>query len=143
MIEDANIIAHQVVASKAKIEEIKAKIESLRFDLAVEEAVIVRLQSIKLNPAAHQVVSQIESRGQSGVAGNSLAEQAATILRERGKPMQAAEISRALVQRGVTTTSKAGMNSMVLSGIRRRSDLFRRVGRGRYTLKLDHESEDK
>ncbi len=141
MTQDANIVASPIAACKATINELKAKHEQIRFDLAVEEGVLARLQSIPQGPRTDQPLAEASHhQGQLGVEGNSLAEQAATILRERGKPMQAAEISRALKERGVTTTSRAGLNSMVLSGIRRRSDLFRRVGRGRYTLAKKDES---
>jgi hypothetical protein len=65
-----------------------------------------------------------------------LADHVTDLLRENGRPMQAGAISKTLVERGVTTTSKRGLLPMVMSTLIRRKDVFQRTSkRGQYKLR--------
>ena len=72
----------------------------------------------------------------SGESHKSLADHIKDLLRENGRPMQAADIARKLDERGVPTTSKRGLLPMVMSSLIRRKDVFQRTNkRGQYKLK--------
>ena len=111
-----------------QIQHCKNKIANLRFELAVEQAVLGRLQALSPN----------QSRSDSGsapqVMSGSLAEQIVSLLREKSKSMRPTDITSVLTKRGVTTTSKRGLLPMVISALRRRQDVFYRVRRGVYKL---------
>ncbi|SRR6266478_5781090 len=64
----------------------------------------------------------------------SLPERIGAVIQAAEEPMRARDIVVELEKRGVRTDSPKGLLPSVLSALNRRSDLFRRVDRGTYTL---------
>jgi len=113
-----------------QIEATRRKVSSLEFDLAVERAVLNRLL------AARQSGAGGAPGGVKGaVVPGSLAEKAVGVLRDKGKPMRARDITKILEANGERSGGKTSLLALVLSALRRRQDLFERTGRGVYRLK--------
>ena len=73
------------------------------------------------------------------IAGKSLPDAIATILRERGHRMRARDIASELHRKGCRSKAKNGLLPSVLSALGRRTDLFHNVQRGVYELKSSEE----
>ncbi len=123
---------------ESEIRAATKRIENLRFEIAVEEAVLDRLQ----RAAKPDTDTQKPGTGQHKPAGpiaalreGSLASEMVTVLMESGDPMRARQFADALKRRGVTTTSKHGLKFMVGIALQRRDDLFERVRPGLYGLR--------
>jgi len=112
-----------------EIKKVEAKIENLRFRLAVEEKVLSHLQAIE-NPHSSSVKTWSQRKFRKG----SLASNVEHLLKEVNRPMKVSEIAKELESRGVTTNSKYGLGPMVASAVRK-TDVFTRLSRGMYCLK--------
>lgn len=116
------------------IQDSEAHLAKLRFHVAVEEQVLARLRGFAGNAPAQKTATSPKT-----ITG-SLADHAVTALREAGRPMRAADIASVLRAQGISSNSKAGILPSLISALRRRADLFRKVRRGVYTL-VTKESE--
>lgn len=122
-----------------QIAESDSKLKQLDFALAVEREVNRRLRALRPSGSVQRPSKDSsELRGLAmhsmNLVSGSIADHTVRLLQEKGKPMRGRDIARELGNRGVTTTAKGGLLPMVLSAIRRRSDVFKRVRRGTYTL---------
>ena len=118
---------------KTEIEEVQKKIAKLKEDLRIEEAVLVRLESIcaKKRKSARTTPIGPPRKG-------SLAAHAKNILGKSDGPMSVAELVTELQQKGVEVGGKTGLDTLLPSAIARRPDLFIRLKRGVYDLKSRH-----
>jgi len=121
-------------ALRQQIASAERRITKLEFELAVERQVLERLKGMRGN-SAQQPLSSGEPPRATRVVSGSLAHQAAAVLRAAGKPLRARDISNQLERQGVTSKGKTSLLALVISAMRRREDLFKRVRRGVYALK--------
>ena len=119
----------------AQVHETERRIASLRRDLEVEERVLQRLRAARRSVASRRRRRPAETGTPvRTVKRGSFADEAMAVLEQSGEPMRATDIARALQRRGVSTASDKGLVPQVISALRRRPDLFRRVRRGVYAL---------
>ena len=113
---------------KEQIDEVKRKIAELEFELAVEKAVLKRLEapSAKGKRKSSRKARKEPRRG-------SLAAEAKEILTQSQKPLSVAELSDAFMKRG-HHEDRNKLNRLIPSALRRRSDIFVPVERGLYDL---------
>jgi hypothetical protein len=118
---------------KDQIIEVKQKIAKLEFELAVEKAVLGRLE-----PASAKGSTNQSNKENKDPRRGSLAAQAREILTESPKVLlSVAELSDALIKRGFATEAdKAKLNTLIPSALRRRPDIFVSPERGFYGLKI-------
>ena len=121
-----------IEASKERLELLQCELRNLENEAALEGRMLSMLQSQRA-----QKQKEVRQTGTSSdETHKSLADHVLDLLREKGRPMQAAAITKALEERGVTTTSKRGLLPMVMSTVIRRKDVFQRTSkRGQYKLK--------
>jgi len=116
-----------------QIKKCKAEIADLEFKLAVEKAVFARFSAI-VNSG--QIATQDESRP---IIPNSIVPHIRSILLAKGKPMKVAQLYKAIQKQGIPIKGKTEPKRLISSALTRRNDLFQRVGRGLYKLKIDKE----
>lgn len=112
----------------AEIESVRKKIEDLKFQLRVEEAVLGRLQGVNIRK--HRT-PQI---GNSPPRKDSMAAYLEKILKDANSPLQVSELVERLKQSGFKTEAKVGLQNLVPSSLNRRADVFIRIKRGVYGL---------
>ena len=123
----------------------KSRIEKLRFQLAVEEKVLLRLKDIE-EPG--QSGEKPEGNKPSVTCGSltghkrhvtygSLTGQLKQILKESGRSMAIKEMVQILESRGITSNAKQGFNVAISSALFKRKDIFKRIDRGVYELKAN------
>jgi hypothetical protein len=119
-------IADQIRQCESKIRELRNTSERVKFDLAVEEAVLSRLQAVG--------ETLDSNNGGSVRVPGSLAGRIEEALIASAGPMTVNAITEALEKAGVSTESPDGLKPSVASALSRRKDLFVRVGKGEYDL---------
>jgi len=119
-------IAEQVRQCESKIRELRDTAENVKFKLAVEEAVLSRLQAITETSGGNN--------GSAMKVPGSLASYIEEAMVASGGPMTVTAITEYLEKAGVSTESPDGLKPSVASALSRRKDLFVRVGKGEYDL---------
>ena len=115
---------------KDQIDEVKKKIAKLEFELAVEKAVLVRLE-----PASAKGTQKSSNKESKQPRRGSLAAHAKEILTESQKALSVSELCDALINRGFAhEDDKNKLNTLIPSALRRRPDIFVSVERGVYDL---------
>jgi hypothetical protein len=116
--------------NKALIEETRQRIAKLKFDLAVEETVLLRL-----NPDSAKDNVKSSSKKNKPPRRNSLAAQAKEILTKAQKPLPLPELEDALIKYGfVKEEEREKLKTQLPSALSRRKDIFVLVGRSTYDL---------
>jgi len=116
--------------NKAQIDEIKQKIAELKFKLAVEEAVLQRL-----DPDSARGSQKSLTKENKQPRRGSLAAQTKQILTESQKALSITELEDALIKRGFAKEEdRDKLNTLIPSALSRRKDIFERVGRSVYDL---------
>ena len=124
-------------ALRERIAEIEAKLKAIRFELAVKEAVLAELRAClptRKNAPAPAGSPDHPAASTPGTFAGSLSARAASVLRNEGKALRASEIAKRIESDGFRPNGRTSTLALVISAMRRRKDLFTRVGRGRYTL---------
>lgn len=121
---------------REQIEQVEDKIRELRIKLMVEESVLKRLKAIEspeqpLLPLVDDV-QNTEPVAQQG----SLVEHIRAVLSEHNRSMHVKEICELLNAKGITTGAKAGLGTAIACAMYRREDLFQRLRRGLYRLRI-------
>lgn len=73
----------------------------------------------------------------------SIADYIVKVLTENDRPMRPSEIVAAITEGGLRTSAENGHMNAVLSALCRRTDLFERIQRGLYRLKVAQIESDK
>ena len=121
-----------------KIDEVKRRIERLRFDLAVQEELLTTLQEIRRSENLGSVTTtrRVPSNGShKPLVKGSFASSIEKILREADNPMSIDDLADKLTEEGLTSDSPRGMKPTISAALSRRKDLFERVERGVFRLK--------
>lgn len=121
------------MSMKDEIEQVKKKIENLKDELRIEEAVLLRLESISAKKRRSP-----RSNPTGPPRKGSLAAHAKDILSKSDGPMSVPDLVSELQQRGIKVEGKTGLETLIPSAISRRPDLFIRLKRGVYDLKSRH-----
>jgi hypothetical protein len=117
--------------NKALIEETKQRIADLKFKLAVEEAVLLRLAP----DSAKDGTKSPSSKKSKPPRRNSLAAQAQEILTKSPKPLQLTELENALIEHGFAKEEdREKLKTQLPSALSRRKDIFVLVGKSTYDL---------
>ena len=119
---------------KEQIDQVQKKVDELRYKLAVEEGVLIRLKS--LSPKKERKLAR---RKAGPPRKGSLAAHIQKLLRDSGGPLSVVEIAKGLEGQGFSTGAKTRLNNLIPSAIPRRPDIFERVRHGVYDLKKRHE----
>lgn len=114
-----------------QIKECKARIVDLKFQLAVEEAVLARLNAIA------NTDKSIISKDSRPTIPDSIVPHIKSVLRESGKAMRIVEIASEIKRKNVTIEGKTKPKRLISSALTRRNDIFERVDRGLYKLKTE------
>jgi len=126
-------------AMRKRIEAIRQESRDLASRAALKSALADEMESLMKTPefsdcdAGAFALAPVGSAVRMTIPG-SIASQAESVIRERGKPMRARDIAKVLEERGVVTHSKTPVLSLLISAMRRRKDLFGKKGRGIYAL---------
>jgi len=116
-----------------QIEDVKQKIEKLKFRLSVEEAVLARLKALGGK-------KQRASRKSTGPPRKgSLAACLQNVLKEANCALSVNQLVERVKRAGFVTTANVGLNNLIPSAMVRRPDIFVRVRHGVYDLKTRHE----
>ncbi len=113
-----------------QIKDVGQKIASLEFQLAVERAVLARLQ----------VIEQSNGNGSGArdrVVQGSLTAEMKEVFERLNRRIAVDELIRELGAKGVTSKGKSGLKGAVASVLSKRDDLFTWVSRGLYELKKE------
>lgn len=112
-----------------QIEEVEQKIEKLKFQLNVEQAVLTRLKSLggKKRKGSR--------RKSSAPRTGSLAAYLQLVLQEAGCALSVQQLVERVKEKGFTSTANVSLNNLVPSAMARRPDIFIRVSHGVYDLK--------
>ena len=116
-----------------QIAQCQKKLSGLRFQAAVEEAVLQRLQALDSAAVPDLGLAAARAAAAAGVISGSLPDRIATFLRTHGKAARANEIADALVKQGAAASPS--MVPQIFATLARRKDLFRRARRGVYALR--------
>ena len=127
---------------RQQLKQCENKIANLKFQIAVEEQVLSRLRQIAgqqtpttARPEPDALFGDsVQRKLPAHVRRDSLPSQIAAVLQEKGRRMRGCDIAKELVSRGVRPSGKTSMLALVLSALRKRKDLFRKVSRGTYVL---------
>ena len=119
-------VASEIQQCEDRIRELQVSAERIRFDLAVEEAVLKRLRALSNGSSSNGTVP-------AKVPG-SIASRIEEAMLTAGGPMSVTAITEALEKAGVTTRSESGLQPSVASALSRRKDLFVNTGKGAYDL---------
>ena len=112
-----------------EIENVEKKIEKLKFELSVEEAVLNRLKSIGGK-------KKRKSRKSNGPPRKgSLAAYLQSVLEEANRALTVNQLTERVQQKGYVNKAKVKLNNLVPSAMIRRDDIFIRVSHGLYDLK--------
>jgi hypothetical protein len=121
-------------AIRELIKDTETQVERLR---KTKEGLLARLELERRHlEMLHAKLDQI-SVDKHPKAEGSLAEAIVFVLREHDQPMRPSEIAQRLEENGVPTNAENGHLGNVLSTLRRRLDLFRKVARGQYELQSE------
>ncbi|MGA2915662.1 MAG: hypothetical protein ABSE89_06520 [Sedimentisphaerales bacterium] len=119
-----------------EIKKIENRIADLKAKLFIEEKVLARLKAIQ-NPNRPAT----DSNGHRAFRQGSVASYIEAVLKETNKPMSIPELTTALEQRGVTSSSRSGLSPMIAS-VLSKTDTFIKVKRGVYALKGQQQELD-
>lgn len=119
-----------------QIKKCKAKIANLEFNLAVEQAVLVRLNAID---NSGQIATQNESRP---IIANSIVPHIRSVLMKVDRPMKVSELAKTIKEQDIRIKGKTELKRLISSALVRRNDLFERVSRGLYQLKAEKETAE-
>lgn len=119
-------IAEQIRQCEEKIQQLRSAADRIKFDLAVEEAVLIRLRTI------NEAMS-VNSDTPTKIPG-SVASRIEGLFVSTGGPMNVNSITEALEKAGVSSESTEGLKPTVAAALSRRKDLFVRVGKGEWDL---------
>jgi hypothetical protein len=116
--------------NKVLIEEARQRIADLKFKLAVEEAVLLRL-----DPDSAKISQKSSTKENKPPRRNSLAAKAREILSALQKPLSINELADALIERGFAKKDDSeNLKTLISSALSRRKDIFELVGRSTYDL---------
>ncbi len=116
----------EIKQSEDRIRQLQSEAEKIKFDLAVEQAVLARLRAVSDTPAS-------TGAGLAKVPG-SIASRIEEAMLVAGGPMNVITITEVLEKAGVTSESASGLKPSVASSLSRRRDLFVKVGKGEWDL---------
>jgi len=105
------------------------RIARLEFEIAVEKAVLERLQALDVDRQP-----SLFPNHQGQIVPGSMSEHIQAVLTESGKPMKIGDIVDAVKSRGATSRTPDGLPNNVRGTLKRRTDLFARYERGIYRL---------
>jgi len=135
-------LIHQATA---KVDELRGVQQQAARDLDVQERLLAMLQATraeKRRKSRQKLQSPKEPpAGETNGRSLSLADHIAFVLAEVGSTMRGTEVAKALADQGITTGSKHGLLPMVLATLRSRRTRFRKVSRGRYTLRKSEKEQ--
>lgn len=120
---------------ETEIELVERKINKLKFELSVEEAVLNRLKNVTTKKRRRKRTKAGPPRK------NSLAAYIEKVLNESEGPLSVNEIIEGVKQQGFSSDAKVSINNLIPSAITRRPDIFYRVKRGVYNLKSRQQQE--
>ena len=116
---------------KEQISEVQAKVDELKYKLAIEEAVLDRLKFISSPKKSRKPSGRRTGPPRKG----SLAARLENVLQEAGCALSVNQLVARLKQTGFASTAKVGLNNLIPSAMVRRPDIFVRVKHGVYDLK--------
>ena len=112
-----------------EIEKVRKKIDELKLQLTIEQAVLERLQGLTIRKR------RASRKGTNAPRKGSLAAHLRKILKEAENPLSVSELVEKLEETGFESEAKTPLNNLIPSALRRRSDIFVRVRHGVYDLK--------
>ena len=120
----------------SEIANVQAKIDSLKFQLTVEQKVLERLKRLSM-AASGDKGGKPKQSARSG-SGESLTSYIVAVLEDAGKALFIDDIVKQVEERGASTASDAGIKPSIASALSRGKDVFVRVDKGVYDLRKRH-----
>jgi len=123
-----------IAAAQETVDSLESQRHAIEHDLEIRQLHLRLLQQQREEVAR---AGAPQNGQQTPMVSGGLPEQIIDVMREHGPTMRPAEMAKVLKGLGVTTKSKRGLLPMVISALRRRTDLFENVERGVYILKQE------
>jgi hypothetical protein len=115
-----------------EIEKVQKKIDDLKLQLAIEQAVLERLQGLTVRKRRSPRKRSVAPRK------DSLAAHLEKILRVAERSLSVSELAEMLKKNGFKSSANTPLNNLIPSAMSRRSDIFIRLRHGVYDLKERH-----
>jgi hypothetical protein len=113
-----------------EIKKVESKIADLETKLHIQKEVLAHL---KVAQGSNRPLIDFSNAGT--FRQGSVAASVEAVLKEKNRAMDIYEIEKALVERGVTSSSKTGLRPMISSVLSKNKEVFIRVKYGVYSLK--------